>query len=114
MPLQMSGDYESFKAGQPIFTEGERGDLMYIVKQGEVDLFVHGKLVETLGPGGILGEMALIDHKPRSATAIARTDCQLVPVSEGRFQFLVQQTPYFSLEVMRVLAHRLRHMDEAL
>ena len=109
---RFAGDFETFAAGQPIFTEGQPGNVMYIVKDGEVDLSVHGKIVETLGPGGILGEMALLDRKPRSATAVARTDCQLVPINEGRFQFLVQQTPYFSLEVIRVLAHRLRHMDE--
>jgi len=112
--VQFAGDFEAFAAGQPIFIEGQPGDVMYMVKEGEVDLFIHGKVVETLGPGGILGEMALIDRKPRSASAVARTDCQLVPINEGRFQFLVQQTPYFSLEVMRVLVHRLRRMDEEL
>jgi len=112
--VQFAGDFEAFAAGQPIFTEGQPGDVMYIVKEGQVDLSIHGKVVETLGPGGILGEMALIDRKPRSATAVARTDCKLVSINEGRFQFLVQQTPYFAIEVMRVLAHRLRHMDEQL
>lgn len=112
--VRFAGDFEAFAAGQPIFTEGQPGDVMYVVKEGEVDLFIHGNLVDTLGPGGILGEMAMIDRKPRSATAVARTDCQLVSINEGRFQYLVQQTPYFSLEVMRVLVHRLRHMDEAI
>ena len=86
---------------------------MYIVKEGEVDILVHGKTVETVGPGEILGEMALIDQNPRSATAVARTDCQLVPIDEKRFTFLVQQTPYFSIEVMRIMARRLRQMDAA-
>lgn len=109
--VRFAGDYQSFAAGQHIFTEGQQGDLMFVVKEGEVDVVVHGTVVETVGPGGILGEMALIDHNPRSATAIAKTDCQLVPINEARFQFLVQQTPFFALEVMRVLAHRLRQMD---
>ena len=104
-------DHVSFAAGQQIFAEGQPGDVMYVVKEGEVDITVHDKLVETVRPGGILGEMALLDHNPRSATAVARTDCQLVPINEARFQFLVQQTPYFAIEVMRVLANRLRHMD---
>ncbi|HXQ21148.1 MAG TPA: cyclic nucleotide-binding domain-containing protein, partial [Candidatus Acidoferrales bacterium] len=68
-------------------------------------------VVETMGPGGILGEMALIDQNPRSATAVAKTDCTLVPVNEARFKFLVKQVPAFSLEVMRVMASRLRKMD---
>ena len=52
--------------------------------------------------------MALIDAAPRSATAIAATDVTLVPVGEKQFLFLVSQTPYFALNVMRVLARRLR------
>ncbi len=104
-------DYESFPAGQIIFQEGQPGEVMYAVSEGEVDILVHDKVIDTVGPGGIVGEMALIDTKPRSATAIAKTDCKLVPISEKRFTFLVQQTPNFALQVMRVMADRLRHMD---
>ena len=104
-------DCEFFSAGQTIFQEGQPGDVMYAVTEGEVDILVHNKVIDTAGPGGILGEMALIDAKPRSATAIAKTDCKLVPISAKRFTFLVQQTPHFALQVMRVMADRLRHMD---
>jgi len=62
----------------------------------------------------IFGEMALIDDEPRSATAIAATDVELVPVSEKQFLFLVSQTPYFALKVMRVLATRLRETNKSL
>jgi CRP-like cAMP-binding protein len=54
--------------------------------------------------------MALIESRPRSATAVARTDWKLVAVSEKRFAFLVQQTPHFALQVMRVMADRLRRI----
>jgi len=104
-------DFESFSAGQIIFQEGQPGEVMYAVTEGEVDIIVQNKVMDTAGPGGIVGEMALIDTKPRSATAIAKTDCKLVPISEKRFTFLVQQTPNFALQVMRVMADRLRHMD---
>jgi CRP/FNR family cyclic AMP-dependent transcriptional regulator len=104
-------DCESFSADQTIFQEGQPGEVMYAVTEGEVDIRVHDKVIDTVGPGGIVGEMALIDTKPRSATAIAKTDCKLVPISEKRFTFLVQQTPNFALQVMRVMADRLRHMN---
>jgi CRP-like cAMP-binding protein len=104
----------SFAAGQAIFTEGEAGELMYVVHEGEVELLVKGKLVDTLGTGGVLGEMALIDHAPRVATALAKTDCKLMPVTEKRFMFMVQQTPHFAVQIMRVMAERLRRMDERL
>jgi len=108
---RFASDQRPFSAGQTIFSEGQAGDVMYIVKEGEVDIVVHGKTVETIRSGDIVGEMALIDRHPRSASAVARTDCQLVPIDEKRFTFLVQQTPYFALEVMRVMARRLRQMD---
>jgi CRP-like cAMP-binding protein len=69
-------------------------------------------VVETVESGGIFGEMALIEKDRRTATAVARTDSTVVAVDERRFLFLVQQTPNFSLHVMRVLSDRLRRMDE--
>src|ERR1700687_2123849 len=109
--MRFASDAEAFGAQQIIFTEGDPGECMYVVKQGEVNVLVRNIIVETIGEGGILGEMALIDKAPRSASAIAKTDCQLVRITEERFKFLVQQTPYFALEVMRVMAGRLRNMD---
>jgi len=109
--FRFADDFEGFSAGQHIFTAGQPGDTMYVVKEGEVEVVVNGKVLDTVGPGGILGEMALIDKQPRSATAVAKTDCKLVSVNEQRFQRLVQQTPHFAIQVMRVMAQRLRHMD---
>jgi CRP-like cAMP-binding protein len=65
-------------------------------------------VVEEVGPGGILGEMALIDTEPRSATATARTDSRVVRVDQKQFTFLVHEHPTFALQVMRVMAGRLR------
>jgi CRP/FNR family cyclic AMP-dependent transcriptional regulator len=105
-------DPEAYAAGQTVFQEGQLGNRMYVVKEGRVDLLIRGRSIASVGRGGILGEMALIDSKSRSATAVAKTDCQLVPIDEERFTSLVQQNPHFALQVMRVLAQRLRHMDE--
>lgn len=107
-------DARGFAAGQSIFSEGQPGDSMYVVLEGQVDLLVNGKLVETLGSGGVLGEMALLDAAPRSASAVARTDCKLIPVNQKRFSLLVQHTPNFALQIMRVMAGRLRRMDARL
>jgi len=110
--FQSSTDAQDVSAGTTIFAEGDAGEVMYVVLDGEVDVRVGGESVETVGPGGLVGEMALIDARARSATAVARSDCRIVPVDEKRFLFLVHQTPFFSLHVMRVLAGRLRSMDE--
>ena len=109
--VRFPDDFEAFSAGQQIFTAGQPGDTMYVVKEGEVDVVINDKVIDTVCPGGILGEMALIDKRPRSATSVAKTDCKLVSVNEQRFQRLVQQTPHFAIQVMKVMAQRLRQMN---
>jgi CRP-like cAMP-binding protein len=98
----------SFKAGDVIFDIGDKGDKMYVVRSGEVEIERGGKIVETVMAGGIFGEMALIDGAPRAATARAKTECEIAPIAEKNFLFLVHETPYFALAVMRTLAERLR------
>jgi CRP/FNR family cyclic AMP-dependent transcriptional regulator len=97
-----------FKAGDVIFREGDEAKELFVIKSGQVRIQIGNRTVTELGQDSIFGEMALIDSEPRSATAIAITDVELVPVSEKQFLFLVSQTPYFALKVMRVLAQRLR------
>lgn len=100
--------FESFPAGQVIFKAGEHGETMYAVKEGEVDIIIGDKVIETAGPGAVLGEMAIIDAGPRSATAIAKSDCQLVPIDIKSFTRLVHSHPYFAIHVMKHMARRLR------
>jgi CRP-like cAMP-binding protein len=99
------------RAGQTVFRQGERGETVYLVLDGKVELRVGGRLVETVGPGGILGEMALIEQAPRVATATAKSDCDLLPISEARFAAMIRQTPHFALQIMKVMAARLRKMN---
>lgn len=99
---------QEFQAGATIFAEGTSGDLMYVVLDGELEIRTGSGFVDAIGPGDIVGEMALIDSEPRSATLVAKSDCRIVPVDKRRFLFMVQETPFFALHVMRVLADRLR------
>jgi CRP-like cAMP-binding protein len=103
---------ESFSAQDTIFSKGDPRTVMYVVQEGEVEIKLNDQVLEVVGPAGIFGEMAMVDGQPRTATAIARTDCKLVAIDQKRFQFLVHQTPYFALEVMRVLVERLRRADQ--
>jgi CRP/FNR family transcriptional regulator, cyclic AMP receptor protein len=98
----------SFKAGDVIFRQGDPAEELYIVQSGKVEIRLGNRLLDTLSEMSIFGEMALIDHNPRSATALAATDATVVPVGERQFLFLVSRTPHFALNVMRVLAQRLR------
>ncbi|MCG8325766.1 MAG: Crp/Fnr family transcriptional regulator [Thiotrichales bacterium] len=103
-----------YSSGDVIFDEGDYGDHMYVLVEGSVDISVADKVMLTAGPGEIIGEMALIESNPRSARAVAASDCSLISVDRKRFAELVQQTPRFSIYVMRVLADRLRRMNDLL
>ena len=96
--------------GQPIMTAGDTGLHMYVVLEGRVAVSVQGKVVETVGPGGVFGEMALIDDSPRAASAVAETDCLLLPISRNDFLALVKNKPSFAMALLKTLADRLRFM----
>ena len=100
--------------GQAIFREGEPGHEMFIVRTGTVDLKVGDTVVETVGQGGVFGEMALVDPAPRSATAVAGPGCSLVLVEERSFNDLLRRVPGLGLEIMRVMARRLRRASHPL
>ena len=97
--------------GETIFRTYDMGSEMYVVLEGEVELRIGTNVVETVGPGEPFGEMALIDQSPRVATAVAKTACKLAVIPEKRFLFMVQCTPSFALEIMKVMADRLRKMN---
>ena len=94
--------------GGAIFSAGDTGREMYVVRTGSVDLKIGDTLLESVGPGGILGELALVDPAPRSASAVAGPDCTLVRIDQAAFDDLVRRVPGLALEVMRVMARRLR------
>jgi CRP/FNR family cyclic AMP-dependent transcriptional regulator len=99
---------KEFMAGETIFVEGQPSDVMYVILEGEVDIRQRGRSIYTAGPGEPVGEMAMIDAQGRSASAVALRPCRLAVVDEKQFLFMVQETPNFALEVMRVLVDRLR------
>jgi CRP-like cAMP-binding protein len=108
--LAMKGQ-SYFAPGAAIFKEGDRGEHMYFVASGTVDLRVGGKTVALVETGAFFGEMALLEDAPRSATAIAATECRLMPVDREKLDYLISRTPNFVVEMMRVIAGRLRDMN---
>jgi CRP-like cAMP-binding protein len=98
----------SFPAGEVIFRKGEPGKGLFLVREGSVALKDGDRLVETVGPPGMFGEMALLEDGPRSLTALAETDVAVIEIPVRQFWVLVHDTPYFARLVMSVMAERLR------
>lgn len=111
--LKTATDVTHYKAGDVIFDENQPGDVMYAVREGCVEIMHKGQVLETCETGQFFGEMALIDNEYRAARAVAKTDCTLAKVDKHRFTFLVQETPTFALQVMHVMAERLRRQTRA-
>lgn len=98
----------SLVAGDKIFEEGDPGDEMFVVAEGEVEIRTQGRLLETLGVGGVFGELSVIEPGKRSASAEALSDTRLVSIGRDRFQLLARYSPAFAVEVLKVVADRLR------
>lgn len=103
----------SFSAGATIMKQGDGPDFAYVIREGEVDVLLNGELLETLDPGTIFGEMALVDDSPRTATVVAKTDVIVVPLDEQAFLRHVSATPFFALQVLRTTVARLRRALES-
>ena len=107
-------DFLEIPAGQFLFKEGEQGNFMYVLMSGTAEIIVRNRVMETAVAGTIVGEMAIIGDSARSATVLAKSDCEFLPIERERFNFLIQQKPELALHVMRVLADRLRKTDAVL
>lgn len=105
---QRKDDFKFYLAGQVIFEEGQSGDEMFIVVEGQVGITNQGRPLNTVLPGSFFGEMALVDDGPRSATATALADSQLLPIDQDYFLKLTQESPDFAIDVMSVMSKRLR------
>ena len=107
--FQGSNKSLEYSQGSIIFKEGDQSNEMFVVVAGEVKILKGEKRLIVLKEGQIFGEMALVDKSPRSASAVAKTDCKVVPVDERQFTFMIKESPMFALQVMRVMAERLRN-----
>ncbi len=100
----------SFLRNQVILEEGQVGTRMYVVLHGWVAVTIGGTVVDRIGPGGVLGELALIDQAPRLASAIAEDNVALQPVNRNAFIALVKLHPELGAAVLAAIAQRLRYL----
>ncbi len=112
---------KSFKAGEKIFSQGETGDELFLIRRGSVRIVMPlagdrtGHHLATFGRGDFFGEMSFLDRAPRSANAVAHTDTELYVISRKRFDELTVEHRMLALNMMEgiatALATRLRRTD---
>ncbi|HYL88894.1 MAG TPA: cyclic nucleotide-binding domain-containing protein [Burkholderiales bacterium] len=103
-----------YDKGKIIMVAGQAGALMYVVTEGRVAISIRGAVVERVGPGGVFGEMALVDQSPRAANAVAEADTSLLAINRNVFVSLVKSTPTFGIALLSATAERLRNIAAAL
>ncbi|MCH2186326.1 cyclic nucleotide-binding domain-containing protein, partial [Myxococcota bacterium] len=104
---------EHFLRGEVVVGEGSAGEDLYVLMEGSVDFYKAWQApsqrhLGRLQPVGYMGEIALLDDEPRSATAVALDDCRFLTLSGARFRELLLQSPEIAFEVFRVLTSRIR------
>lgn len=110
--LARAGAKRQVPAGAVIFEQGDDAHTMFVLASGSVALKSGDEVVHVVEAPGIFGEMALIDYAPRSLTAVAHEQAEVVEIPERRFWVLVHETPRFAQLVMRVMANRLRQLSD--
>ncbi|MBI1215615.1 MAG: EAL domain-containing protein [Alphaproteobacteria bacterium] len=105
---------KKFKQGDILMREGDKGDCAYVIESGNVEILVHREgqplQIGVRGPGSLLGEMAMIDDKPRTATVRAIEDCVALEISRDDFARRVESADPVVKMVMRVITNRYRDM----
>ncbi len=109
---QMLGPAARFRyeAGRIIMREGSLGVALFALLEGRVAISIGGSVVEKVGPGGIFGEMSLVERTPRLATAVAETDCALLAMSRHMFLHLVKRSPKFGAALLKAVGERAAFM----
>jgi uncharacterized membrane protein len=110
---------ESFEAGKSIYTVGDCGDSLYIVRRGRVQVFVEDQSGENIvlgesGSGDVFGQISILDGGPRTATALTEEPTEVLRLDRECLQRLVSSHPHAALDLLTVVGRRLRATDELL
>jgi CRP-like cAMP-binding protein len=99
-----------YEAGRILMREGHHGVVLFAVLEGRVAIRIGDAIVEKVGPGGVFGELSLVDRTPRLATAVAETDCALLAMSRRMFLHLVKRSPKFGASLLKAVGERAAFM----
>lgn len=108
-----SGDEITMTAGTLLVDQGQTGREAFVIMEGSVTVKRNGRKIATLGPGAIVGELSLLDHGPRTATAVCETDCTLFVIDQRHFLGVLDDIPSIGHKMLAILAGRIRDLDRA-
>ena len=109
---ELASEPAEFPAGKVIMSAGAVGAFMYVVLEGRVAISVGNSVVEHVGPGGMFGEMALVDRSARAASATAETNCKLLAINRSDFLGLVKSKPAFGASLLKSIAVRMQQLAQ--
>lgn len=109
-----AGAEVSVAEGAVILEQGGGGRSAYVILSGEFVVRRNGRKVATLGPGAIVGELALVDDQPRSATVVCTVPARVLEVTSGQFRAVLDEVPALAHKLMSALAGRVRNLDTSL
>ncbi len=105
-----------YEDGEVIVRQGEAGDCMYVVQDGEVSIVReedgHEILVGSAGRNEVLGEMAIFDHRPRSATIKAKGRARVLTLDKRNFLRRINEDPSLAFRMIETMSHRVRELND--
>lgn len=101
-----------FSAGSVVVDQGDPGTVCHVIVSGEASVYVRGEYVTTSGPGSMIGEIALVDHRPRTATVVADNQMTTLQFDSKSFRVLLEEMPKAGEQILRSLRARLDRLDK--
>ena len=115
MAQQKVVDRKVYFAGATIFKEGDVGDRAYLLQDGTVEIIsdsAGGKVLGVISAGSLFGEMALVDGKPRMASAVAKTQCTVILIGQQAFNEKLEKADPFIRGLLKIFVRNIRSMSE--
>ncbi len=106
-----AADEIELAAGSIVVDQGQMGREAFIILSGDVTIKRNNRKIATLTAGDVVGELSLLDHGPRTASAVCETDCTLLVIDQRRFIAVLDDVPSIAHKLMAALASRIRVMD---
>ncbi|WP_428263445.1 Crp/Fnr family transcriptional regulator [Haliangium sp.] len=115
MSRDIEQNIQEFPAGTHVFRQEDPGDVMYVIQSGAIEIrrrfYNREFLLAVLTPGEFFGEMAIVTHQPRSATALVREDARLLAIDEKTLSNMLKNQPTISARILHTMARRMEHSN---